>query len=140
LAIGIVGPDPNPGCLGVRRARSREIHIDDRDRVSLEVDIGSLAGSDRNELAVWTCLDAKGAGLDRNARRESPGNIGFSYTLRRRRQPSTPKPASAEPSKASEAGSGTAGEDTATVSEQLTGAAVDKPGGAGICAQIAATR
>src|SRR5262245_48254905 len=70
LAVGIVGSDLNPSHLGVWRARAGEIHVDDGDRVPLEVDIGPFASSDGDEFAVRTCLDAKRAGLDGNPWRD----------------------------------------------------------------------
>ena len=70
LAIGIVGSDLDPGHLGIRCAHAGEIHVDDGNRVSLEVDIGPFASGDGDEFAIRTCLDAEGAGLDRNARRD----------------------------------------------------------------------
>jgi hypothetical protein len=70
LAIGVLGSDLNSGHLGVWRTHPCEIHVDNRNSVPLEVDIGPLARSDGNELAVRACLDAKGAGLNGDTRRD----------------------------------------------------------------------
>src|SRR5262245_66664494 len=83
LAVGIVGSDLDPSHLSVRRAHAREIHVDDGDRVPLEVDIGPFASSDGDEFAIRTCLDAERAGLDRNPWRD------FDYRDAGPRVPST---------------------------------------------------
>src|SRR5258706_144080 len=70
LAGGIVRTDPNAGELGAVRAHAGEVHVDDGDRVPFEIDIPPFPRGDGDQFAVRARLDAEGAGLHGNARRD----------------------------------------------------------------------
>jgi len=78
----IVRPYPYAGELGTVRAHPGEIDVDDGDRVPFEIDVSPFPRGDGDQFAVRARLDAEGAGLHGNARRDFDDRNALSASCR----------------------------------------------------------
>src|SRR5260221_6767855 len=82
LAGGIVRAHPHAGELRGVRGPSGEIDVDDGDRVPFEIDISPFPRGNGDQFAVRARLDAEGAGLHGNARRDRKSTrLNSSHTV-----------------------------------------------------------